>query len=146
MARQTIDLSHIDLNEVEDREIPVVDSGTAGYLEKDKKRIYLCGWEILDDNTLLIYSSNDEVFAVDKKREKAQNNPIFIASGVEWAITEGTKVALDDKKLTVPVNIMCKIFRPQPTKIPEFCVETPKLCIKIDDISALSKAGGEVVE
>jgi hypothetical protein len=67
----------------------MLDSGNAGYLERDGKRIYLSKWEIHDDNSLKLWSTNT-IFKKDKKRE----NPIFEGTNVGYCVNEGTNVVL----------------------------------------------------
>jgi hypothetical protein len=89
----------------------MLDSGDAGYLERDGKRIYLSKWELHDDNSLKLWSA-DADFMKDKKREK----PIFEGTNVGYWVNEGTKVALHggnnipSRRTTLSEKTPCKCY------------------------------------
>ena len=68
--------------------------GNGGYLEKDGYRIMIDQWEIRDDGSLTLISSDEAIYKMDKKLQDNNLNPIFVASNTPWHLTRETRIVL----------------------------------------------------
>lgn len=83
------------------KESPVVESGKAGHLDKDGRRITITNWDIHEDGSLtIVYNQN--------KRE----DPIFKTFNNCWYLTEGTSIVLHNrtgsKNVTLSQDAKCQ--------------------------------------
>lgn len=121
-----------------------ISSGEDGFFEKDGKRITIYKWIKYNDNSIKLCSDDINGIDRDKKREKSNENPIFVASMKCWTLTNGAKVVLrspkdassKDEETIISEDTKCIVSGEKPPEGERFKGVNSIFCFVFEDISS----------